>query len=251
MSSVIPIEVQTGQVALADNLLIGGITMITCTYREGCNGRDCDKVFCEKRYRLDSLYNYSLMTEQQRKRISLVIDADQTDKQEFIYLAGIEKDIENFVASGKNLYLHSYTCGCGKTSWSLRFLQAYFAKIWHKSNFSCQGLFVSVPRYLLELKANISSVSEYAEFVNAHILEADLVVWDDIAAKVGTEFELNNLLNLINTRLDMGKSNIFTTNLGSKELVNALGERLASRICNMSVEVELHGADKRCLCIKN
>ena len=170
---------------------------MSCLYSEKGNGRDCDKPFCEKKYRLDSLFNNSLMTDNQRKKIALVIDADQTDKQEFTQLASIEKDIENFVKSGKNLYLHSYTCGCGKTSWSLRFLQAYFAKIWHKSNFGCQGLFVSVPRYLLELKANITAYSEYANFVNNHILDADIVVWDDIAAKVGTEFELNNLLNLI------------------------------------------------------
>ena len=64
---------------------------------------------------------------------------------------------------------------------------------------------------------------------------------------MGTEFELNHLLNIINTRMDNGKSNIFTSNLGNKELINALGERLASRICNKSIDIELHGADKRYL----
>ena len=78
-------------------------------------------------------------------------------------------------------------------------------------------------------------------------MTADLVVWDDIAAKSGSEFELNHLLNAINTRMDAGKSNIFTSNLGKRELTNALGERLASRICNKSIDIELQGADKRYL----
>jgi DNA replication protein DnaC len=47
--------------------------------------------------------------------------------------------------------------------------------------------------------------------------------------------------------MDNGKSNIFTSNLGNKELTNALGERLASRICNKSIDIELHGTDKRYL----
>ena len=47
--------------------------------------------------------------------------------------------------------------------------------------------------------------------------------------------------------MDAGKSNIFTSNLGKRELSNALGERLASRICNKSIDIELQGADKRYL----
>ena len=100
---------------------------------------------------------------------------------------------------------------------------------------------------MLALKENISGHSEYAEFINANIKAADLVIWDDIAAKVGSEFELNHLLSLINYRMDAGKSNIFTTNLGPRELKTALGERLASRISNKSINIELKGSDKRAL----
>lgn len=218
-----------------------------CTYSEKCKGIDCDKEYCQRKYRLDCLYNNSLLTDVQKRPQALKTDADKTDLEAFKYLAQIEKNIDQFVASGYNLYIHSYTCGNGKTSWAIKLLKAYFRKIWHKSNFECQGLFVSVPKYLLELKANIAGHSEYAEFVNKNILIADLVVWDDIAAKIGSEFELNHLFNLINTRMDMGKSNIFTTNLGRRELQTALGERLASRICNKSFEVIFNGADKRVL----
>jgi DNA replication protein DnaC len=220
-----------------------------CRYRGQCNGRDCDKEFCQKKYRLDTLYNYSGLTEKQQKHVCLKPDADGTDLNEFRRLAEIEKQIEGFVDDGYNLYLHSYGCGNGKTSWAVRMMSTYFKKMWYKSNFGCQALFINVPRYLLALKQQISGYSEYAEFINAHVKEADLVVWDDIAAKVGSEFELNHLLSLINYRIDAGKSNIFTSNLGPRELKNALGERLASRICNKSIDIELKGSDKRALAL--
>lgn len=44
-----------------------------------------------------------------------------------------------------------------------------------------------------------------------------------------------------------GKANIFTSNLNSDEIYSALGSRLGSRICNASINIELHGADKRIL----
>lgn len=218
-----------------------------CNYRNKCNGRDCNKDFCQKKYRLDTLFSNSLLTQKQQQPIVLRVDADNTDLREFKQLAEIEKFIDTFVAEGSNLYLHSSGVGNGKTSWAIRLMTSYFNKIWHKSTFGCQALFISVPRYLLALKEQISGRSKYAEFVNAHVLEADLVIWDDIAAKDGTEFEVNHLFNQINNRLDAGKSNIFTTNMGRKELVKALGERLASRICNKSIDIEFHGSDKRAL----
>lgn len=218
-----------------------------CPYRNNCNGIDCNKEFCMKKYRLDTLYEASLLSPIQREYKKLHTDADGTDINEFTKLANLEKIVDKFVQQGANLYLHSYTCGNGKTSWAIRFVNSYINKIWPKSNLECQALFISVPRYLLALKENISGYSEYATFINKNVLTADLVVWDDIAAKSGSEFELNHLLNAINTRMDAGKSNIFTSNLGKRELTNALGERLASRICNKSIDIELQGADKRYL----
>lgn len=222
-----------------------------CPYKNNCNGIDCNKEFCMKKYRLDTLYEASLLSPVQREYKKLHTDADGTDVNEFTKLAQLEKVVDKFVQQGANLYIHSYTCGNGKTSWAIRFINSYINKIWMRSNLECQALFISVPRYLLALKENISGYSEYATFINKNVLTADLVVWDDIAAKSGSEFELNHLLNAINTRMDAGKSNIFTSNLGKRELTNALGERLASRICNKSIDIELQGADKRYLSLIN
>lgn len=221
--------------------------MSKCFLYDVCNHKDCDKDFCLRKYKMDSLYNAALMTEQQKQHITLKIDPDGTDLEQFQQLASIEQDIVKFISEGKNLYLHSSNCGNGKSSWSLRLAEAYFHKIWARTENKCRVLFISVPRFLLALKDNITNKSDYIEYIKNNVLEADLVIWDDIAAKMGSEFELTHLLNLIDNRIALGKSNIYTSNLNRQQLYSALGERLTSRIANMSIDIELYGADKRFL----
>jgi DNA replication protein DnaC len=199
---------------------------------------------------MDSLYSAALMTESQKKHITLRVDEDGTDLEQFKQLAAIEQNIVQFIADGKNLYLHSANCGNGKSSWSLRLVEAYFNKIWARTEAKCRVLFISVPRFLLALKDNITTRSSYVDYIKENVLEADLVIWDDIAAKMGSEFELTNLLNIIDNRIALGKSNIYTSNLNKQQLYTALGERLTSRIANMSIDIELFGTDKRVLTLE-
>ena len=221
--------------------------MSKCFLFDRCNHKDCDKDFCLRKYKMDTLYSAALMTESQKQHVVLKIDPDGTDLEQFQKLAAIEQDIVKFISEGKNLYLHSANCGNGKSSWSIRLVEAYFDKIWARTDGKCRVLFISVPRFLLALKDNITARSSYVEYIKDNVLEADLVIWDDIAAKMGSEFELTHLLNIIDNRLALGKSNIYTSNLNRQQLYTALGERLTSRIANMSIDIELFGADKRFL----
>jgi len=219
--------------------------MSECPYKIKCNGKDCQSDFCLRKFKLDYLFDAALIPDSQRRNFALLTDADGTDYQEFTRLAELERNSVDFVNQGQNLYIHSTTCGNGKSSWALRILKSYLFKTWAQGELTCRALFVSVPRFLLALKDSISNKNEYADHILKHILDADIVIWDDIAAKVGSEFEINHLLSLIETRINSGKSNIFTSNLGNKEIIDALGERIASRICNMSINIELFGKDKR------
>lgn len=221
--------------------------MIKCYLASQCNQKDCNKDFCLRKYKMDSLYSAALMTDSQKQHVVLRVDQDNTDLEQFKQLAAIEQDIVKFIAEGKNLYLHSANCGNGKSSWSFRLVEAYFNRIWARTDTRCRVLFISVPRFLLALKDNITTKSSYVEYIKENVLEADLVIWDDIAAKMGSEFELTHLLNIIDNRLALGKSNIYTSNLNRQQLYAALGERLTSRIANMSIDIELFGSDKRFL----
>jgi len=216
-----------------------------CFLYDNCNHKDCNAPVCLRRYKLEYLYNASLLSGQQRKHLVLKIDEDGTDFEEFTKLASIAQNIDTFVSEGQNLFLHSSVCGNGKSSWAIRMIEAYLNRIWPQADLSCKALFISVPRFLLALKEGISSHNTYAEYIKENIMTADLVVWDDIAAKVGTEFELNHLLSLIEGRTSAGKSNIYTSNLNANEIKVALGDRVASRVCNLSIDIELHGKDKR------
>lgn len=218
---------------------------MNCWLYDNCNHRDCEQPFCLRKYKLDYLYANSLLPENQKKTTKILVDDDGTDLAEFQQLANIQTNIEDFVSSGKNLYIHSSNCGNGKSTWAIRLIQAYFNKIWPKTPLICKALFISVPRFLLALKDSINNKNEYVDFIKENIMIADLVVWDDLGAKVATEFELNHLLSLIDGRIALGKSNIYTTNLDSREITTALGERLASRVCQFSIDIEFHGADKR------
>ena len=208
---------------------------------------DCslDNVFCSKLFKLDKLYTESLLSSNQRLHQTLFIDSDGSDRQSFLRLKEIEENIVNWVSQGNNLYIYSNTCGNGKTSWSIRLLRSYLESIWYKSDLICKALFINVPRFLIALKNNISEKDEYASHIKDNVLKADLVVWDDVAIKTATTYEMENLLSIIDNRLNNSKSNIYTSNLFGQDLNEKLGERLYSRIVNLSEVIEFVGQDKR------
>lgn len=204
-----------------------------------------DDIFCIKLFKINSLYENALLTDSQKKHVTLFPDADGTDFDKFVQLQQIESNIVQFVNEGKSLYLHSSNCGNGKTAWSIRLLQAYFNKIWADSDIGCRALFINVPKFFLALKDNITKPSEYIQHIKENITFADVVVWDEVGIKNCTQFEFENFLSMVNSRIDLGKSNIYTSNLTREELLEKVGERLYSRIINLSTDIELNGIDKR------
>lgn len=215
-----------------------------CWLQDRCNHIDCD-CFCLRRYKLNYLYNEALIPLVRRRNETLYLDKDGSDEEAFDFLKEIETNILKYKDEGFNLYIHSTICGNGKTSWALKLVQAYFNKIWAKSPLECRALFINVPQFLLALKDNINEKSEYIEHIKENVYKADIVIWDDIGNKSITQFEGDNLLSIIDNRMNNGKCNIYTSNLNDVEFHQFLGDRLSSRIINSSYEVELNGADKR------
>lgn len=222
-----------------------------CWLKDQCKkyvsgNKECDEdIFCMKLFKLDALYNLSLLPFNQRRRIDLRLDATMDDEESFVYLKSVQDNIKYFVSDGINLYLYSHITGNGKTAWAIRLMQSYFNSIWPESNIECKGLFISVPRYLLSIKDNISQINEYAVSIKDRVLNADIVIWDDIGTKSATSFEHENLLSIIDYRMCNKKSNIFTSNVTPLELKELAGDRLYSRIINYSTCLEFNGQDKR------
>lgn len=220
------------------------ITNNECWLKNECNCKDCNN-FCIKLFKLDNLYEQALIPLNQRKHINFVLDSDGTDREAFKKLKYISDNIDQFIKDGKNIYLHSINVGNGKSSWAIRMIQSYFNSIWYKSDITCKALFIHVPTFLLNLKDNISNKNDYIDHIKQNVLKCDLVVWDELGIKTATQFEMENLLSLIDNRLTNNKSNIYTSNLNGEELQEKLGDRLYSRIVNLSEDIELFGCDKR------
>ena len=219
-----------------------------CWLKDECKQLHCNDIGgCMIQYKLNYLFDEAGIPLNKRGKQSLVTDADGTDRLEFQKLANIQNNILDFVNNGDNVYIYSVQAGNGKTSWAIRLMQSYFKKIWLKSKLECKALFINVPSFLLALKANINEPNEYYKHINENVLDCDLVIWDDIGNKVGTEFEISHLLSIIDTRINKGKANIYTSNILPEQLGNLLDIRLGSRIVNASECIQFRGGDKRYL----
>lgn len=61
-------------------------------------------------------------------------------------------------------------------------------------------------------------------------LACDLLIMDDLGAELTNQFTVSSLYNIINTRINLGKSMIVSTNLGQKNLLERYDERITSRL---------------------
>ena len=209
-----------------------------CWYKDVCTLLTCDGCirFLEMKYLLD---NSGIPKSRQ---IPAVLDAG-VDYTEFLRLAGIKNNIDDYVKDGFNLYITSHGTGNGKTSWAIKLMLKYFDLIWPGNGFNIRGLFVHVPTLLSQLKNFENPVTE--EYRH-NLLNADLIIWDDIASTKLSEYDHTQLLSYIDSRVLNRKANIYTGNIVNfNTLQLALGPRLASRVWNMSLVIELKGKDRR------
>ena len=219
-----------------------------CLYAEKCKkfkNNECDKDSCIKLFKIKKLQSMALLSEGQTTPINLYLDSDKIDLKPYTRLKEIQNNITDFVNKGENLFIYSGICGNGKTTWSIKLLNSYFETIWYNTDLICRGLFINVPRFLISLKDNIGAKVEWVQYAKENILTADIVVWDDIATKGFTEYEMENLLSLINYRIENRLANIYTSNVSGELLRDCIGDRLFSRVYNKSDVIEFKGKDKR------
>lgn len=177
------------------------------------------------------------------RQYPIALEVDNIDYDKFMALAAIKNNILEFVQNGNNVYIASKNTGNGKTSWAIKLLLKYFDSIWAGNGLKIRGLFIHVPTLLLQLKNFNSPLSE--EYKN-NLIQADLIVWDEIASTSISNYDYSNLLMFLENRLLNNKSNIFTTNCTDKnDLEEIIGVKLASRVWNTSNIILLKGKDRR------
>ena len=115
-----------------------------CWYKKTCNRLTENCTFDCIRY-LEMKYLIESSQIPLGKQFNCQLIPQFIDIENFKFLNELKKDIENFIKSGENLYIFSERFGNGKTTWAIKFMKAYFNKIWAGNGFTQRGLFVHVP----------------------------------------------------------------------------------------------------------
>ncbi len=138
------------------------------------------------------------------------------------------------------------TVGVGKTHLAVSILKGLTER-----GFNC--LFYESGSLLKEIQGSYNASTQTSELkVLAPILEAEILVLDEIGATKPSEWVRDTMANIINTRYNDKKLTIFTTNyLDEKRnereetLEERIGVRLRSRIFEMCRTVAMGGEDFR------
>lgn len=131
----------------------------------------------------------------------------------------------------------SGSVGTGKTHEAIMLIK----KIYVEESLSVK--FEVAADMAMNLKGSIKT-ENYQDLIKNY-REREVLFLDDLGAESATDFMVESLYNIINYRYNMILPIIFTTNLNAKDFANAYGQRLLSRIIEMSHFVKLNGKDKR------
>jgi DNA replication protein DnaC len=139
------------------------------------------------------------------------------------------------------------TCGVGKTHLAVSLLKQIIIE---KGD---PGIFYDFRDLLREIQGSWNSVSQTSELeVLRPVLEAKVLVLDELGANKPTEWVRDTIAHIINCRYNDKKLTVFTSNYldtpgkqGEESLADRIGVRLRSRLYEMCKEVEIHGVDFR------
>jgi DNA replication protein DnaC len=137
-------------------------------------------------------------------------------------------------------------CGVGKTHLAAAILHGLAEK-----GVSC--LFYEFGSLFKEIQNSYNSVSQSSELnVLAPVIDADVLVLDELGASKPTDWVRDTMMQIINTRYNDKKLTIFTTNYldwqrseRDEMLEERIGVRLRSRLYEMCKTVQVEGEDYR------
>ena len=165
-----------------------------------------------------------------------VIDLERRCPTQVREIRRFAADIGANVDAGRSLWLTGGV-GTGKTALAMIVSKAAIDAGRSVAVYSC-------PRLLSVIRESIDSGGVLA-FLD-RIASVDLLHIDDLGAEHRTEWVLEQLYTIINTRYEDERSTVITSNLEPEELSEQLGERIVSRLEGMCGEpLPFWGADAR------
>lgn len=152
-------------------------------------------------------------------------------------LSYCKRYVSTFSASSPSIFMIGKT-GLGKTHLSLSIAKGV----------SEQGFMVaygSILNYLRTIEAEHFGRAEENKDTLQLLLNADLLILDDLGSEFDTSFYASTIYNIINTRINTGLPTIINSNLSSAELQNKYNDRIISRILGMYDILRFVGDDIR------
>jgi DNA replication protein DnaC len=131
------------------------------------------------------------------------------------------RDIDKNLDAGRGLWLMG-DVGTGKTTLAMIVSKAALER-------GRSVAIYSLPRLLNLVRAAIETEDGMVGFLE-RLAAVDLLHIDDLGAENTTEWVLEQLYSIVNTRYEDERAMIVTTNLKYEELVDQLGERTVSRL---------------------
>ncbi len=150
-------------------------------------------------------------------------------------LAQCKNYVDTFSKNSCSLFFFGNT-GLGKT-----FISSMIAKALIEKGFNVA--FDSINNFLIRAENDHFRRSN-GNTVEA-IINADLVILDDLGSEFSTPFNNSTLYNIINTRINMEVPTIVSTNLSLSELNDKYDDRIISRFTGMYNTYRFFGTDIR------
>ncbi len=139
--------------------------------------------------------------------------------------------------------------GTGKTHMAVGLMKFWFnglMPIAVESHYRAWPLFVPAPELMFQLKSTFDRKSGPSETdITQKYSGASLLVLDDLGAERESEWARQVLYLILNRRYNEALPTIITSNLSLAEIAEQIDDRLASRIMEMGIAIELVGKDRR------
>lgn len=134
---------------------------------------------------------------------------------------------KKFSLNSKSIFMQGNT-GIGKTHLSLSIAKEVISKGFNVVYGSTQDL-------LREIEKEHFGKEKTEKDTLKVLLSTDLLVLDDLGAEFSSQFNISVIHNIINSRMNMGKPTIISSNLETNELVAKYSDRVASRILTFDI----------------
>jgi DNA replication protein DnaC len=104
--------------------------------------------------------------------------------------------------------------------------------------------FYNVPRFLLELRG-LFSKNEDVDTYLSKLQKYQYIVLDDLGVEKPSDWVLETLYVIVNERYERNRHVIITSNKNLREIAETVGDRIASRLAEMTLQVKLLNDDRR------